>query len=1117
MAMASYVQPNFFGGEISKFGQGRFDKPDYRMSMNVCFNGYPNEIGSWVRRPGSRFAGVTRGGRPGRTIKFDFQQSDPFTVEFTDGFIRFRSGANLISTNDDVSVASISTANPAVVVTSAAHGWSSGNTIIFPAPAPAKLLEARQFVITVIDTTHFSIADAITGTSIDGSTLGTISAGSVRRIQELSSPYISGSWSTTRSVQAEKTSVLLNGAIQPQILVAGSDSLSSSYPVFQINPAVINDGPYLDPFTNGTQITPSALSGNVSLTVSFPVYSASQAYPKGAFVTSSSINYISLIDNNVNNTPSSSPSAWSTTSANAAINNGDGFLSTDIGRSVRLFSEPQLWNATTAYTAGVIVGYNPSGQPGAATYWTALTSTTGNIPGTDLTHWQITPANASVWTWGKITGLVNFIPGNISGVAHIGDMTQQAGLSAAFDGNLAKPESDCALSFLHTSSVKVMTINAFVGQNFTGTSSGNFAISSATIFPSSDLGLVFFSVNVPINQQVLFTSIAYLFASNTAPTAWNDGIVLGSNEFMTDVSNIFPANLNSTQGFATTAVTITSNDTSTKYKYVWVSYSVSARSTLSSWSDATLGVVLSQVEFVNAAGAGDSAVGVNVEILGPPLLYTTTVKTWRLGVYSQTTGYPTCGCYSGGRLWLGGALPNRFDASVSNGISGNSINFAPTAPDGTVTDSNAISAVLNSDSVNPIYWMEPDLQGVILGTQAGEWLVQAPTAGPITPTNIDARRVTKIGGVNVLPQRTEHTIVFVQRYSKKLMEYFADVYSGKFSAPNLADKAQHITSSGISELAYQLAVTPIIWGRCADGSLFGMTYKRDTLTTSQGPTFYAWHRHALGSGRVIESICSGPSVGGSRDSVTIVTNDITTGVRHVEMLTDEPDELSTIESFQYLDSSVAPSSVIVSSAPVDGAPYGGATLNGLWHLNGKTVQVFAGGLDCGNRGDDPQNVASVFTDFLVTNGSCFVPFGDGLSAGCGQGLFTADLVNSGASIVVGFTYNSDGQLVRPVAMAETGARNGPAFAKLRRNHRYGAQLVNAKGISVGTTFDNLQPCIFRQADGETPLAPIDMFSGIHQDTIQDDTTYDGMICWRVSRPYAANVVAIGGNIETHDQ
>ena len=450
-------------------------------------------------------------------------------------------------------------------------------------------------------------------------------------------------------------------------------------------------------------------------------------------------------------------------------------------------------------------------------------------------------------------------------------------------------------------------------------------------------------------------------------------------------------------------------------------------------------------------------------------------------------------------------MPNRFDSSVSNGILGGTVNFAPTDQFGVVAANNGISETLNSDSVNPIFWMQPDLQGIILGTQAGEYLVQAPTNGPMSPTNIAARRVTKIGCANVEPRRTEHTNVFVQRYSQKLMEYFADVYSGKFSAPNIADKAQHITRVGIAELAYQQAVTPIIWGRGADGSLFGVTYKRDTLTTAQGPTFNGWHRHALGSGRIVESICVGPSIGGNLDTLTMVTTDSVTGTRHVEVLTDSFDESSPLIDAWFLDDAVTPTSTISTSTASAGAPYGGLTLNGLWHLNGKVVSVFAAGLDCG--------------DFLVTGGSCFVPYGDGVSAGTGGGLFTAAYVSSIAPfpIVVGFTYNSDGQMVRPILVADTGARLGPALGDLRRNHRYSMLLDNTLGLSVcGSSFANLKPALFRQENGNA-IPPLTTFSGVHQDSLVDDYTYDGMITWRVSRPYPANVIAISGNISTKDQ
>jgi hypothetical protein len=102
----------------------------------------------------------------------------------------------------------------------------------------------------------------------------------------------------------------------------------------------------------------------------------------------------------------------------------------------------------------------------------------------------------------------------------------------------------------------------------------------------------------------------------------------------------------------------------------------------------------------------------------------------------------------------------------------------------------------------------------------------------------------------------------------------------------------------------------------------------------------------------------------------------------------------------------------------------------------------------------------------VSNGAIFVPFGDGVSQGCGDGLFTQALVTPfiGAAslpMVVGFPFTSDGQIVRPVASAETGARTGPALGEMRRTDNIAAQLYGCvtQTISFGVSFDDLLPAI----------------------------------------------------------
>ena len=88
----------------------------------------------------------------------------------------------------------------------------------------------------------------------------------------------------------------------------------------------------------------------------------------------------------------------------------------------------------------------------------------------------------------------------------------------------------------------------------------------------------------------------------------------------------------------------------------------------------------------------------------------------------------------------------------------------------------------------------------------------------------------------------------------------------------------------------------------------------------------------------------------------------------------------------------------------------------------------------------------------------------------------------------------------------------------RRIHRYGMLLSNSRGLSIGTSFNRLQPVNFDN-NGPNPakLGVLNTYSGIAQGQVLDDTSYDGMICWRVSRPYPANVAAIAINLETVDQ
>lgn len=222
------------------------------------------------------------------------------------------------------------------------------------------------------------------------------------------------------------------------------------------------------------------------------------------------------------------------------------------------------------------------------------------------------------------------------------------------------------------------------------------------------------------------------------------------------------------------------------------------------------------------------------------------IDLWRFGLYSETTGYPTCGVFHEGRLWLAGAQPNRLDGSALTPERFD-YRFSPTAPDGTVSDENGVSLVLQANDVNSIFWLSASQQGITVGTQAGEWLIRAAeTNDPITPTSAQAFRATTFGCSNIEPVKAPLSLVFVHRFNQKVVEYVADQVNGKYTGTNIALNSRHLTRTGLRQLAYQQEAVPIVWAMDQFGDLIGCTYKRESPYAAQQALFYGWHWHRPG-------------------------------------------------------------------------------------------------------------------------------------------------------------------------------------------------------------------------------------------------------------------------------
>lgn len=272
---------------------------------------------------------------------------------------------------------------------------------------------------------------------------------------------------------------------------------------------------------------------------------------------------------------------------------------------------------------------------------------------------------------------------------------------------------------------------------------------------------------------------------------------------------------------------------------------------------------------------------------------TTGSISWTFGLWFGLGGgflsnFPGCSTFHEDRLCFSGTptLPQRVDGSyVSNYES-----FKPTAADGTVTDSNAISFNLNSNDVNLIEWLSSNYKGMLGGSVANEWAIRpSDLSEAITPTNISAKVNSRWGSAPIQSAQVGLATLHIQRGGMKLRELIYSFYVDGFVSTDLTELAEHITGAGVIDIAYQRIPLSVLWMLRKDGAIVGMTYDRDQTQLRSGfhQHFLGGQSDAAGSPPVIESIAVIPSPDGTRDDLWMTVRRWINGatVRTIEYLT----------------------------------------------------------------------------------------------------------------------------------------------------------------------------------------------------------------------------------------
>ena len=146
---------------------------------------------------------------------------------------------------------------------------------------------------------------------------------------------------------------------------------------------------------------------------------------------------------------------------------------------------------------------------------------------------------------------------------------------------------------------------------------------------------------------------------------------------------------------------------------------------------------------------------------------------------------------------------------------------------GDLDDDPYIFVLVGSGQQNEIQWSVPK-KALVFGTVGGEHLFSASNDDEaITPTNVQAKLQTTYGSENIRAEIVNQAILFIQRGGLKVREFLFDFKAEAHKADDLTVFAEHITETGIVDIAFQRNLNPILWCVRDDGEIAIMTYERD--------------------------------------------------------------------------------------------------------------------------------------------------------------------------------------------------------------------------------------------------------------------------------------------------
>lgn len=404
--------------------------------------------------------------------------------------------------------------------------------------------------------------------------------------------------------------------------------------------------------------------------------------------------------------------------------------------------------------------------------------------------------------------------------------------------------------------------------------------------------------------------------------------------------------------------------------------------------------------------------------------------------------YPSTATYHEQRRWFAGT--NQAPQVLWATRTGTETNLTSSIP---ARDADGMELRVAAAQYNQIRHLVP-LSDLIALTAGGEFRIFADGAPAITPTSVSIKPQGYSGASQVQPVVTSSSVLYVQAQGSRVRELAYNWESNAYRSVDASIMAPHrFNGHTITQMAYSRAPDQILWAVRDDGVLLGLTYVPDQQV-------FGWHAHDTDG--VFESVCTVSE--GNEDVLYAVVRRTVGGTqrRYIE-------RLRTRIFTEQADAFFVDSGLTYTGSPT-------TTVTGLWHLEGKTVNVLADG--------------AVDTPRTVVNGSITLTY-------------------AASKVHVGLPITADLRTL-PLALEATAAAGQGTTKNVNAVHM---RVSQSSVVKAGPNFSELREYPARAVTDPYGSAPA-LRDGELSLSIDPSWNQDGAVCVRQDLPLPLTVLSM---------